>query len=63
MIHLSQLRGAWPARPLSEGCTGCGSLVADGAMERGTASTTYDTPSSEAYDGGLGPVVGREAGA
>lgn len=63
-LHPSQFGGGWPARPLSEGCTDCGSLAdADGAMERGTASTTYDTPSSEAYDGGLGPVVGREAGA
>jgi hypothetical protein len=39
--------GGWPALPLSEGCTRSCSPVDDGAMERGTASTTYDTPSSE----------------
>lgn len=41
--------GACASRPASEGCGGSGTFMAAvGAMERGRASTMYETPSSEA---------------
>ena len=45
---------AYTAKPgLHAGCTSLIPVI-DGATERGTAETAYDTPSSEMYDGGLG---------
>lgn len=50
-IHLYTLQSfsTAPIRPYSEGCVGSGGDTEDGGdtVERGAASTTYDTPSSE----------------
>lgn len=50
--------GGSPALPASAGCM----LILNGtspvgAIDLGCASTTYETPSSDAYDGGRGAVV------
>jgi len=42
------------SRPRSDGCGGRGTSVV-GAIDLGRASTTYVTPSSDAYEGGRGP--------
>lgn len=45
--------GRCAVRPASDGCCGRGISVV-GAIDRGWASTTYWTPSSDMYDGGRG---------
>ena len=55
----NQNPGAAAALPASDGCTGSGTSTV-GAMDRGWASMTYATPSSDAYDGGRGAPRGRE---
>lgn len=47
--------GTLATLPSSDGCVGSGTSVV-GAVDRGCASTTYDIPSSDTYDGGLGPA-------
>lgn len=47
--------GTLATLPSSDGCVGRGTSVV-GAVDRGCASTTYDIPSSDTYDGGLGPA-------
>jgi hypothetical protein len=46
--------GARVTLPISDGCMGRGTSVV-GAVDRGCASTTYDIPSSDTYEGGRGP--------
>lgn len=53
-FSLPQIIGGWPVRAGSNGCCERGTSNV-GAVDRGVASTTYETPSSEIYEGGRGP--------